>query len=191
MLMALMRCDFSGSVDGVGRSCGEKRNFGHELLGETAGRNFWRNYGSNSGEIIAKIRGGVRKIVWEKMCFWKEFRKPLGHEVTKKLTGAGRVLAFLQRDLRGIKRELVYLRVLYLFQSLVHDCKASRGWMAMQRCRKMDQQASGFRSANPTKERPRNEFASSCFWRMPFSLHKTHFQIMPRNSQGTPRNVLP
>ena len=87
----------------------------------------------------------------------KEFRKPLGHEITKKLTGAGRVLAFLQRDLRGIKRELVYLRVLYSFQSLAHDCKASRGWMAMQRCRKMDQQASGFRSAKPyqgtTKER--------------------------------------
>jgi hypothetical protein len=80
------------------RSCGEKRNFGHALLGETAGRNFWRNYGRNSGEIIAKIRGGVRNIVWEKMCFLNEFRKPIGHEITKKITEAGRVLAFLQRN---------------------------------------------------------------------------------------------
>ena len=48
--------------------------------------------------------------------------------------------------------------------------KSSRGWMALQRCRKMDQPTSGFRSANPTKERPRNEFALSCFWRIPFFL---------------------
>jgi hypothetical protein len=81
------------------------RNFGDELLGETAGRNFWRNYGRNSGEIIARIRGGERKIVWEKMCFLKEFWKPLGHEVTRKFTGAGRVLAFLHRQIGCIVTE--------------------------------------------------------------------------------------
>ena len=56
----------------------------------------------------------------------------------------------------------------------------------MQRCRKMDQQASGFRSANPTKERPRNEFASSCFWRIPFFLAQN---ALPDNDKERPRNA--
>ena len=142
--------------------------------------------------FVAPVRPRLKAMMGtppERKAF-QNFRKREGSEkISGRETSARATDA--RRDLGGIKRELVYLRVLYLFQSLVHDCKASRGWMAMQWCRKMDQQTSGFRSANPTKERPRNEFASSCFWRMPFSLHKTHFQIMPRNGQGTPRNVLP
>ena len=64
--------------------------------------------------------------------------------------------------------------------------KNSRGWMALQRCRKMDQPTSGFRSANPTKERPRNEFALSCFWRIPFFLAQN---ALPNNDKERPRNA--
>ena len=65
---------------------------------------------------------------------------------------------------------------------------AARGtsWMAFQWCRKMDQPTSGFRSANHTKERPKNEFASSCFWRIPFFLAQN---ALPDNDMERPRNA--
>ena len=58
--------------------------------------------------------------------------------------------------------------------------------MAFQWCRKMDQPTSGFRSANHTKERPRNEFASSCFWRIPFFLAQN---ALPDNDKERPKNA--
>ena len=64
--------------------------------------------------------------------------------------------------------------------------KSPKGWMALQRCRKMNQPTSGFRSANHTKERPKNEFASSCFWRIPFFLAQN---ALPNDDKERPKNA--
>ena len=75
------------------------RNFGDELFGRNCGEKLleklWEelrgNYSQNQGKSEENRMG-------ESCVFLKEFRKPLGHEVTRKFTWAGRVLAFLQRD---------------------------------------------------------------------------------------------
>ena len=75
------------------------RNFGDELFGRNCGEKLleklWEelrgNYSQNQGKSEENRMG-------ESCAFLKEFRKPLGHEVTRKFTGAGRVLAFLQRE---------------------------------------------------------------------------------------------
>jgi hypothetical protein len=42
------------------------------------------------------------------------------------------------------------------------------------------------RSANHTKERPKNEFASSCFWRIPFFLARN---ALPDDDKERPKNA--
>ena len=65
------------------------RNFGDKLWGETAGRNFRRNYGRNSGEIIAKIRGGIRKTLWQKVVFFERVLETAWPRSHQKIYGGG------------------------------------------------------------------------------------------------------